>query len=185
MTMNNGVTRDNEINISSLAPSASTASSAPSARSASIAPSAPSASSAPSATSATSAPTALQPVRPTFVALEVSLELIRALAPLMPAIEARNRPLADQIYRAASSVSLNLGEGQASQKGNAHKHYALANGSASEVRAALRVAQAWGWVQASDRTLAILDRLLGLIWGLTHPGRRASGQAVRTGAGIG
>ncbi len=108
-----------------------------------------------------------------FVALSVSFELIEALAPMMPAIEARNRSLSDQIYRAASSISLNLGEGAASQKGNRQKHYSLANGSASEVRAALRVAQAWGWVCASDRVLAILDRLMGLLWGLTHPGRLA------------
>src|SRR5262245_25905356 len=54
----------------------------------------------------------------TFIALEVSLELIRALAPMVPIIERNDRDLGDQIRRAANSVALNLGEGQRSHKKN-------------------------------------------------------------------
>jgi hypothetical protein len=36
-----------------------------------------------------------------FIALEVSLELIQALAPIVPVIERSDRALADQIRRAA------------------------------------------------------------------------------------
>jgi len=64
---------------------------------------------------------------------------------------------------------MNLGEGQRSAKGNRQKHYALANGSANEVKAGLLVAQAWGWIEQSDQSLAIMDRLLALLWKLTHP----------------
>ncbi|HUS28827.1 MAG TPA: four helix bundle protein [Kofleriaceae bacterium] len=95
--------------------------------------------------------------------------MIRALRPVVPVIEAQDRDLADQIRRAASSVALNLGEGQRSEKGNKRKHYAVAHGSANEVRAALLTAVAWGWLEDASEVLARLDRLLALLWRLTHP----------------
>jgi four helix bundle protein len=103
-----------------------------------------------------------------FIALAVALELIEALAPVVPAIERHNRALADQLFRAASSVPMNLAEGQRSQKGNQQKHYAIAHGSANEVKAALHVARAWGWIDQSDSALVVMDRLLALLWRLTH-----------------
>ena len=84
-------------------------------------------------------------------------------------IERSDRDLADQLRRAASSVVLNLAEGQRSAKGNKHKHYAIAHGSANEVKAALELARAWGWIGDAEEPRAILDRLLALLWRLTHP----------------
>ena len=104
----------------------------------------------------------------TFVALDVSYRLIEALAEIVPAIQRNDRDLADQIRRAATSVSLNLAEGQRSMKGNRQKHYAIAHGSANEVRAGLFVAKSWGWLDESAQALAILDRLFALLWKLTH-----------------
>jgi four helix bundle protein len=104
-----------------------------------------------------------------FVAYEVSLDTIRALSKIVPVIASRNRDLADQIERAASSVVLNLGEGARSVKGNKQKHYSIAHGSANEVRAALETAEAWGWLENASGVFPLLDRLLGLLWGLTHP----------------
>ncbi|HEV8325537.1 MAG TPA: hypothetical protein VG389_28270 [Myxococcota bacterium] len=48
--------------------------------------------------------------------------------------------------------------------------YRIAAGSADEVRAALLVAAAWGWLPepALAAPLALLDRLLALTWRLTH-----------------
>ena len=103
-----------------------------------------------------------------FIALEVSVELIRELRPLVPIIEKHDRDLADQLRRAASSVTLNLGEGQRSYKGTKHKHYAIAHGRAGEVKAALLTAHAWGWIAHDCSALDILDRLLALLWKLTH-----------------
>ncbi len=103
-----------------------------------------------------------------FVALDVSLQLIEALAPIVPAIERHDRSLADQIRRAASSVSLNLSEGERSAKGNKPKHYAIAHGSAGEVRAALEAAIGWGWIERSAEVERLVDHLLRLLWGLTH-----------------
>jgi four helix bundle protein len=115
-----------------------------------------------------------------FIALDVSYRLIEALATIVPAIERQDRALADQLRRAATSVSLNLAEGSGSRKGNRQKHFSLAHGSANEVKAGLCVAQAWGWIDlpsgpggagasdASDRVMGILDRLLALLWRLTR-----------------
>ena len=101
-------------------------------------------------------------------AYKVALQLVRELRTVVPAIARHDRDLADQLKRAANSVGLNLGEGESSQKGNKQKHYSLAHGSANEVRAALDLANAWGWVEPSQQTLATLDRLMGMLWGLTH-----------------
>ncbi len=50
--------------------------------------------------------------------------------------------------------------------------FTIAKGSASEVRAALRTAVAWGWIDERDAVPAVLDHL-GLLWGLCHPRRAA------------
>lgn len=104
-----------------------------------------------------------------FIAKEVSFEVIKSLRAIVPIIEASDRDLADQIRRAASSVALNLGEGQRSEKGNKRKHYAIAHGSANEVKAAIETALAWGFIEDANAPLALLDRLLALLWRLTHP----------------
>jgi four helix bundle protein len=105
----------------------------------------------------------------TLEAYNVSVDLIRELRALVPLIEQEDRELGIQIRRAASSVCLNLGEGARSLKGNKRKHYAIAHGSAGEVQAALTTAIAWGFIEEPREASRLLDRLLGLIWGLTHP----------------
>src|SRR5689334_991400 len=104
-----------------------------------------------------------------LVAYEVSLELVGSLREVVKRIERSDRDLGDQLRRAASSVVLNLAEGQRSAKGNRQKHYAIAHGSANEVKAALELACAWGWVEDTEEPNRILDRLLAILWRLTHP----------------
>ena len=104
-----------------------------------------------------------------FIAYEVSLEVITSLRRVVPVIERHDRELADQLKRAASSVALNLAEGQRLTKGNKPKHYSIAHGSANEVKAALQTAIAWGWIEDVAEPLEKLDRLLALLWRLTHP----------------
>jgi four helix bundle protein len=105
-----------------------------------------------------------------FVALEVALEVIAGLSGVVKQIEGPDRALGDQVKRAASSVALNLAEG-AERRGRDRAHsFRIASGSAAEVRAALRVAAAWGYLSADalEPLDAQLDRLAGLLWGLTH-----------------
>ena len=106
-----------------------------------------------------------------LVAYDVSIELLGELRTVVPVIAREDRALGDQLRRAASSVSLNLAEGARSLGGNKMKHYWIAQGSAAEVKAALMSAIAWGHLEQDAPAWRVLDRLLALLWGLTHPKR--------------
>ena len=105
-----------------------------------------------------------------FEAEEVAVQLIEALRSIVPRIKARDRALADQLSRAASSVALNVGEGNYSDPGNRRARFFTAAGSANEARLALRVAVAWGICPAADAeaALALIKRILSMMWKLTH-----------------
>ena len=109
-----------------------------------------------------------------FITYEVSLQLIRNLRAVVPEVKKFDKDLADQMRRAASSVSLNLAEGQRLTGGNQRRHYEIAHGSANEVRATLDVAAAWGWIDEALPQRKILDRLLALLWRLTN------GRSIKT-----
>ena len=49
---------------------------------------------------------------------ELSIEAVAALRPLVPRIRRHDRSLADRLVRAASSVALNIAEGEHSDPGN-------------------------------------------------------------------
>lgn len=105
---------------------------------------------------------------PHFIALDLSLEAIRVLRPVVAGIRRCDRDLEDQLRRALTSISLNLAEGNSSHGRNRVARFSTAAGSCSEARAALRVAVAWDYVrdldvEAGERTL---DRLAGMLHGL-------------------
>src|SRR5690349_13574033 len=105
-----------------------------------------------------------------LVAYEVALEVIRSLRGVVVVIRRHDGRLAQQIVASASSIAANVAE--ASRRVGKDRRYLLnvAAGSANETRAHLQVAMAWGWLQAKDiaRPMAILDRELRLLWGLTR-----------------
>jgi len=103
-----------------------------------------------------------------FIAYNVSLDLIRQLRPIVPAIKKFDRDLGEQLRRAATSISLNLGEGRRREAGDQRRHYEMAHGSAGEVLTALDVAGAWGYVLDEAVARQLLDRLLAMLWRLTH-----------------
>ena len=80
----------------------------------------------------------------TFEVLEISIELVGHLRGIVRSLEQRDRDLASQIRRAASSIALNLGESRGRQGKDRVHYFRIARGSAEEVHAALRVAMAWG-----------------------------------------
>ena len=100
----------------------------------------------------------------------LSIEAIEALRPLIPRIKGRDRSLADQLVRAASSVALNIAEGEASDPGNQKARFYTAAGSASEALAALRVAVAWGYLKTAEAedAAALLRRIVAILWKLTR-----------------
>jgi len=105
-----------------------------------------------------------------FEVEELAVQLIEALRPMVPRIKARDRALADQLTRAASSVALNIGEGNYSDPGNRRARFFTAAGSANESRLALRVAVAWGSCTApeAEAALLLIKRILSMLWKLTH-----------------
>ena len=101
---------------------------------------------------------------------EVALELIRSLQPLMASIARHDRSLAVQIRRAASSVALNIAEGEYSDPGTKRSRFYTAAGSAAETRSALRVAACWRYIdeRRAEGSLLLADRVLRMLWPLTH-----------------
>jgi four helix bundle protein len=101
-------------------------------------------------------------------AYEVAVSLIRVLKPIVDELKMRDANLADQLRRAATSVVLNLAEGQRREAGNKRRAYEIAHGEAREVLGCLDVAREWCLVVDDREARALLDRLLALSWRLTH-----------------
>ena len=105
-----------------------------------------------------------------FYVLDVSMALVEQLRAPLESLRSRDPDLYRQIRAAASSIALNAAEGNR-RIGKDRLHlFRIAAGSAAEVRTALRLAAAWGdldatSVQAADQCL---DRILGMLHRLTH-----------------
>jgi len=105
-----------------------------------------------------------------FDAFDVALDLVRSLREPLTSIAERDPALAQQLRRAAASVPLNVAEGRRRQGRDRVHLWRVAAGSADEVVASLRVAEAWGIVDAPAiaAALALCDRVLAMLWRLTH-----------------
>ncbi len=106
-----------------------------------------------------------------LAAQSVALEAIHSIRPLLPAIQRRDKALVVQLTKAASSVVLNIAEGDRNDPGTRRARFYTAAGSASEARAALEVAVAWGYLTAERAAPAaeLLDRVLAMLWKLNPP----------------
>jgi four helix bundle protein len=101
---------------------------------------------------------------------ELSVQLIETLRPLIGRLKARDKSLADQLRRAASSVCLNIAESQHSDPGNRRARLFSAAGSANESLMAVRVAVAWGYFGSHEgaAATALLDRIRAMLWKMTR-----------------
>ena len=101
---------------------------------------------------------------------ELSLDLIQTLRPLVPRIKQRDKSLADQILRSASSIALNIGEAELSDPGIRRARFFSAAGSAGETLTAVRVAIAWRHFNANEgeAAVALLKRIIAILWKLTR-----------------
>jgi len=106
-----------------------------------------------------------------LVAYDVALDLVRALRPVVAQLRRHSPEAADQVERAASSIVLNLAEGGRRHGRDPRRFFDMAHGSAGEIRGALDLAEAWGWPIECAPARALLDRELGLLWGLTRRSR--------------
>ena len=105
-----------------------------------------------------------------FDALEVSLTVLDQLAAIETKIRPRRKSLADEIGRAAESISLNLSEGRQRAGLDRPDFFRRAAGSASELTTALRIARGRGYITPADYAAvdAFLDRVRAMLWRLTH-----------------
>jgi four helix bundle protein len=105
-----------------------------------------------------------------FIALELSLDVIRALRSALLRLKEADSDLARQLRRALASAALNLGEGRRRRGADRKYHYSVAAGSADESVTCLRVAEAFGYLALAEveDALAILDRVLAILWRLTQ-----------------
>jgi four helix bundle protein len=92
-----------------------------------------------------------------LIAYDVALDLIRALRPVVVQLRKHSRDAADQVERAASSIVLNLAEGDRRRGRDPGRFFDMAHGSAGEIRGALDLADAWGWQVDSAQARALLD----------------------------
>jgi four helix bundle protein len=96
---------------------------------------------------------------------DVALRVLEAMQPAVRAIEMRNRDLARQMRRAASSIVLNIAEGSGSSGGTRRERCRNALGSAREVVACIEVARAW---QYADVDTDILNEVIGTLVKVTR-----------------
>jgi four helix bundle protein len=115
-------------------------------------------------------PTRQEPYRSRFLAFDAALALVRCVRGPIEQVATRDRSLADQLRRAASSVPLNVSEGNRRTGKDRIHLWRVAAGSADEVRAALLVAEAWGYLDqdAIAEALDRIDQMLAILWRLTH-----------------
>ena len=106
-----------------------------------------------------------------FEAYEIALEIIRELRGVLATIKKHDRDLEKQGRRAATSIALNLKEGNRRQGKDRTYHFTVAAGSADEVLGVLDVSEAFGYVQSAavGSLRELLDRELAMAWRLTHP----------------
>ncbi len=106
-----------------------------------------------------------------FQAAVVALDIIRSVRGALEALRRQDGALADQARRAASSIALNVEEGNRREGRDRRQLWRVAAGSAAELRSALQQAVAWGYVSpaAVAAPLGLIDRELALLWPLCHP----------------
>ena len=75
-----------------------------------------------------------------------TIQMCREMALVVRQIERRDGDLARQLRRAASSVVLNLAEGEHSSDGHRRERFRTARGSVGEARAGVDAAEAFGLI---------------------------------------
>ena len=105
-----------------------------------------------------------------LIAHSTALEAAGLALALAGQVPAPLRCLAEQLVRAASSVPANLSEGHGRTGRDRLHHWRIAHGSLEEARTALRVAEALGYLRLDSLrpALQLVDRTVGLVWGLVH-----------------
>jgi four helix bundle protein len=101
-----------------------------------------------------------------FDAYDVSISLIRSIAPLLVRLTAVDPKLADQARRAVTSVALNIQEANRRTGRDRRNRFRISLGSAAELGAAMDVAVAFGYL--ADAEVAAPRELLDRVRAMTY-----------------
>jgi four helix bundle protein len=106
-----------------------------------------------------------------LIAYTVALEAASETLALARRVPASFKSLADQAFRAASSVPANLAEGHGRFGRDRLNHWRIAYGSAKEADVFLRLLMASGSIESAKANTALefFDRVRALTWRLIHP----------------
>jgi four helix bundle protein len=104
-----------------------------------------------------------------FEAMEVAMQMIRAVKPLIDAIAKQDPDLADELRRASKSSVLKLGEGNRRIGRDRIRFFSYSAGSVDESRRVLAVAQVWDYVTEVTEADGFLDRMGAMLYRLMHP----------------
>jgi four helix bundle protein len=104
-----------------------------------------------------------------FIAQEVSTEFAGLVLKGLGKVPAAYRDLADQARRAATSVALNVAEGNGRKGQDRTHHFSIAYASAREATVALQLLAAVGVVGEGDyaHLTQLVDRVKALTWRLS------------------
>ncbi len=105
---------------------------------------------------------------------DLALHMLEQIKPIIDRVRRHDRNLADHMQRSAQSSFLNIAEARSAYGRNEIAKFNRALEEAREARAAVKVATIWGYVTEQECRLADadLDRMGGMLWGLTHRKRR-------------
>ncbi|MCA9609098.1 MAG: four helix bundle protein [Myxococcales bacterium] len=108
-----------------------------------------------------------------ITALDMMMATMPSLRVLLGKIATHDRNLEDQMRRAATSVISNHAEADGVRKGHRREKIQTAQGSLSELRAQLKLAEAWGYVSTEEAKQldTHLDKVAALTWRRLHPKR--------------
>ena len=108
-----------------------------------------------------------------LIVYDLALQMLRHIKPIIDKVARHDRNLADHMQRSAQQSFLNLAEARSARGRNEVAKFTNALCEAREARAAVAVAISWGYVTTQEAQLADadLDRMGGMLWGLTHQKR--------------
>ena len=105
-----------------------------------------------------------------FDVLEVAIKLAESLRQPLARLRQHDRDLEDHARRSTNGIGLQLSEARR-RAGRDRLHlWRVAAGSAAELETALRLAEAWGYLEAGAlaEPRALLDREKAMLWKLSH-----------------
>ena len=108
-----------------------------------------------------------------FEASNVALQFTTAVRPIAAIVSEHDDDLARQLRRATFAVALNTAEAGRRLGCDGKSRFRIAAGECDEAATAIRIAEAWGWIEPAlaAPALELADRLQAMLWRLRHPRR--------------